>query len=128
METNNLTFNVYSVGFHCIGLYVFSLLQHLISVPDLCGRGYYGPMCTEKCNCFPCDKATGSCTSSSECLQGFYGANCDTECHCLNGAACDRDTGRCDIDDATGLSLCEPGYTGEHLENCQQCKYNQKHC
>ncbi|XP_072047315.1 uncharacterized protein [Amphiura filiformis] len=87
-----------------------------------CLPGYYGTMCTDKCNC-QCEKNTGSCTGATECLQGFYGTNCETECHCLNGAACDRDTGKCVVDITTGLSLCEPGYassTGANFDDCQQ--------
>ena len=92
-----------------------------------CLTGFYGPHCETVCHCDNCDRTTG-CTDK-ECLTGFYGANCETECHCLNGAACDRVTGKCEVDPTTQLSLCEPGYasnTGFNLDNCQKSMYDLK--
>ncbi|XP_072047180.1 uncharacterized protein [Amphiura filiformis] len=60
---------------------------------------------------------------NSQCHTGYWETQCDIECHCLNGAACDRVTGKCDADLNSGLSLCEPGYIssiGVNLENCQR--------
>ena len=97
----------------------------MILVPDTCPAGYYGISCSDKCNCQQCDKATGVC-HVIECFTGFFGPNCETDCHCLNGAACDKETGKCEADRTTQLSLCEPGYvssTGVNLDNCQQGIY-----
>ena len=121
-----------------------------IIVPPTCFPGYYGSMCTDKCNC-TCDKVTGSCSSATECLSGFFGPNCDsvchcdscnrttgctdkecmtgfygphceTECHCLNGEACDRVTGKCKTDPTTQLSLCEPGHSSNTGFNLDNCQ------
>ncbi len=88
-----------------------------------CHTGYWGDQCESQCNsnCFTCDKTTGC----SFCLTGYWGEECDKECHCWNNAACDKETGKCNDDVITGLSLCAPGYvsdTGVNLENCQMCK------
>ena len=87
-----------------------------------CLQGFFGANCDALCHCDSCDRTMG-CTDK-ECLAGFYGPNCETECHCLNGAACDRETGKCKADPTTQLSLCEPGYasntTGFNLDNCQK--------
>ncbi len=95
-------------------------------VPDNCPTGYYGTLCTGKCNCNDCDQTYG-CLEKT-CFQGFFGPNCEDDCHCLNGVACDRVTGKCAADWNTGLSLCEPGYvssTGINLNNCQKCKFTK---
>ena len=86
-----------------------------------CFLGYWEEQCDKECHCDGCDRDAGCI--NSQCLTGYWGLNCETECHCLNGAACDRGTGQCEADIATGLSLCEPGYVsdnGINLNNCQQ--------
>ena len=73
-----------------------------------------------KSACFCCFLVPDNCTV------GYYGTQCTDKCHCLNGAACDRETFKCEADVTTGLSLCEPGYasdTGTNLDNCQLCMY-----
>ena len=63
---------------------------------------------------------------NSQCYNSYWGEQCDKECHCFNNAACDKETGKCNVDLTTGLSLCAPGYvsdTGVNLDNCQMCKY-----
>ena len=109
-------------GFLYINIFIICV-YYISQVPDICPTSYYGTQCTDKCYCYDCDQMFG-CLGKT-CFQGFFESNCQNECHCLNGAACDRVTGRCDADGNTGLSLCEPGYVssdGVNLNNCQQCK------
>ena len=91
-----------------------------------CLTGFFGANCDAVCHCDSCDRTTGCI--GKECLTGFYGSHCETECHCLNGAACERQTGKCEVDPTTQLSLCEPGYasdtTGFNLDNCQKSMYD----
>ena len=52
----------------------------------LCGRGWRGSSCEEKCP------------------QGTYGLNCSEACHCGNGGQCHHTDGTC---------TCQPGFTGQ---------------
>lgn len=46
-----------------------------------------------------------------DCPDDKYGPNCYSTCRCLNGATCDRFTGKC---------LCSKGYSGE-ICNVREC-------
>ncbi len=89
-----------------------------------CLTGYWGDQCDIQCSkCFNCDRSTGC--MNGHCYNGYWGEECDKDCHCLNNAACAKETGKCNVDIATGLGPCAPGYvsdTGVNLDNCQMCK------
>lgn len=87
----------------------------LVSVPAGCESDYWGPHCSNRCQCqngAKCNPITGACVCTDgyqgwrceeHCEHGYYGKACQLPCQCLNGATCNHETGEC---------ICAPGYTG----------------
>lgn len=62
-----------------------------------CIDKYYGDKCESSCNyCKTACLRNGTCNVDG-CSSGFYGNLCDKKCSssCVNGAGCDRQTGKC---------------------------------
>lgn len=86
-----------------------------LSVPAGCESDYWGPHCSNRCQCqngAKCNPITGACVCTDgyqgwrceePCEYGYYGKACQLPCQCLNGATCNHETGEC---------ICAPGYTG----------------
>lgn len=90
-------------------------LMPLLSVPAGCESDFWGPHCSNRCQCqngAKCNPITGACVCTDgyqgwrceePCEYGYYGKLCQLPCQCLNGATCNHETGEC---------ICAPGYTG----------------
>lgn len=90
-------------------------LTPLVSVPAGCESDFWGPHCSNRCQCqngAKCNPITGACVCTDgyqgwrceePCEHGYYGKMCQLPCQCLNGATCNHETGEC---------ICAPGYTG----------------
>lgn len=86
-----------------------------LSVPAGCESDYWGPHCSNRCQCqngAKCNPITGACVCTDGyqgwrceelCEHGYYGKACQLPCQCLNGATCNHETGEC---------ICAPGYSG----------------
>ncbi|PIO59759.1 laminin EGF-like protein [Teladorsagia circumcincta] len=94
-----------------------------------CPRGFYGPMCSKKCELCngiswtdsnaACDPVTGACKcergyKGPDCKQrvcddDMYGQDCSKQCTCImeNTESCAPDTGYC---------RCKPGFAGDSCE------------
>lgn len=84
-------------------------------VPAGCESDYWGPHCSNRCQCqngAKCNPITGACVCTDgyqgwrceePCEHGYYGKACQLPCQCLNGATCNHETGEC---------ICAPGYSG----------------
>lgn len=87
----------------------------VLSVPAGCESDYWGPHCSNRCQCqngAKCNPITGACVCTDGyqgwrceelCEHGYYGKACQLPCQCLNGATCNHETGEC---------ICAPGYSG----------------
>lgn len=90
-------------------------LKPPLSVPAGCESDFWGPHCSNRCQCqngAKCNPITGACVCTDgyqgwrceePCEYGYYGKACQLPCQCLNGATCNHETGEC---------ICAPGYTG----------------
>lgn len=87
----------------------------LLSVSVGCESDYWGPHCSNRCQCqngAKCNPITGACVCTDgyqgwrceePCEHGYYGKACQLPCQCLNGGTCVHVTGEC---------VCPPGYSG----------------
>lgn len=111
-----LWFSVFASVFWCIVSSFFLVcLMPLVSVPAGCESDFWGPHCSNRCQCqngAKCNPITGACVCTDgyqgwrceePCEHGYYGKACQLPCQCLNGATCNHETGEC---------ICAPGYTG----------------
>lgn len=85
------------------------------SVPAGCESDYWGPHCSNRCQCqngAKCNPITGACVCTDgyqgwrceePCERGYYGKACQLPCQCLNGGTCVHVTGEC---------ICPPGFSG----------------
>lgn len=90
-------------------------LMPLLSVLAGCESDFWGPHCSNRCQCqngAKCNPITGACVCTDgfqgwrceePCENGYYGKACQLPCQCLNGATCNHETGEC---------ICASGYTG----------------
>lgn len=92
-----------------------NILIFVLSVPAGCESDYWGPHCSNRCQCqngAKCNPITGACVCTDgyqgwrceePCESGYYGKACQLPCQCLNGGTCIHVTGEC---------ICPPGYSG----------------
>lgn len=95
--------------------YLVNILIFVCSVPAGCESDYWGPHCSNRCQCqngAKCNPITGACVCTDgyqgwrceePCERGYYGKACQLPCQCLNGGTCVHVTGEC---------ICPPGYSG----------------
>lgn len=92
-----------------------NILIFVLSVLAGCESDYWGPHCSNRCQCqngAKCNPITGACVCTDgyqgwrceePCERGYYGKACQLPCQCLNGGTCIHVTGEC---------ICPPGYSG----------------
>lgn len=111
----HMTSYVFKDKTRCIFSLAVLCLMPPLSVPAGCESDYWGPHCSNRCQCqngAKCNPITGACVCTDGyqgwrceelCEHGYYGKACQLPCQCLNGATCNHETGEC---------ICAPGYSG----------------